>query len=50
MPGSGSAAARAFGKNGPQGVAVGNIVHIQLKFAKGHAKPRTWVVHTACPE
>ncbi|MFE2599024.1 hypothetical protein ACFXCZ_21410 [Streptomyces sp. NPDC059396] len=35
---------------GPQGVAVGNFVHIELKFAKEQARPRTWVVCTAYPE
>ncbi|WP_229888343.1 RICIN domain-containing protein [Streptomyces nitrosporeus] len=32
------------------GSAVGNTVVIQLKFAKGHMKPKTWVVYTAYPE
>ncbi|NEA63819.1 virulence factor [Streptomyces sp. SID12488] len=32
------------------GQAVGNTVVIQLKFAKGHMKPKTWVVYTAYPE
>lgn len=32
------------------GEAVGNTVVIQLKFAKGHMKPKTWVVYTAYPE
>ncbi|MEH0418441.1 polymorphic toxin-type HINT domain-containing protein [Streptomyces sp. B21-083] len=32
------------------GQAVGNTVVIQLKFAKGHMKPKTWVVFTAYPE
>ncbi|MEU5417575.1 hypothetical protein AB0G91_36680 [Streptomyces clavifer] len=28
----------------PAGQAVGNTVVIQLNFAKGHMKPKTWVV------
>ncbi|OKI40090.1 hypothetical protein A6A29_39975 [Streptomyces sp. TSRI0281] len=47
---SGDSLGRKWVKDGPQGAAVGNVVHIQLKFTKGHAKPRTWVVYTAYPE
>lgn len=50
MDGLGLSLGRKWVKDGPQGVAVGNTVCIQLKFAKGHAKPRTWVVYTAYPE
>ena len=32
------------------GQAVGNTVVIQLRFAKGHTRPKTWVVYTAYPE
>ncbi|MFD4949447.1 RNase A-like domain-containing protein [Streptomyces sp. NPDC058409] len=45
--GFGASLGRKWVKNGPQGAAVGNFVHIELKFAKGHTKPRTWVVYTA---
>ncbi|MFF2727050.1 RICIN domain-containing protein [Streptomyces sp. NPDC058008] len=50
VSGFGSSLGRKWVKDGPQGVAVGNVVHLELKFAKGHAKPRTWVVYTAYPE
>ncbi|MFJ7496844.1 hypothetical protein ACIQZB_37985 [Streptomyces sp. NPDC097727] len=50
VQGFGASLGRKWVKDGPQGVAVGNIVHIELKVAKGHTKPRTWVVHTAYPE
>nr|WP_240679130.1 RICIN domain-containing protein [Streptomyces sp. SID4937] len=50
VQGFGPSLGRKWVKDGPQGVAVGNLVHIELKFAKGHAKPKTWVVYTAYPE
>ncbi|MFF3126912.1 RICIN domain-containing protein [Streptomyces sp. NPDC057908] len=50
VDGLGSSLGRKWVKDGPQGVGVGNTVRIQLKFAKGHAKPKTWVVYTAYPE
>ncbi|MCX4967110.1 hypothetical protein OHA98_20395 [Streptomyces sp. NBC_00654] len=50
VAGFGGSLGRKWVKDGPQGVAVGNVVHIRLKFTKGHAKPRTWVVYTAYPE
>ncbi|MFD8966732.1 ricin-type beta-trefoil lectin domain protein [Streptomyces sp. NPDC059568] len=50
VEGFGASLGRKWVKDGPQGVAVGNFVHIELKFAKGHARPRTWVVYTAYPE
>ncbi|MFI8817702.1 MULTISPECIES: RNase A-like domain-containing protein [unclassified Streptomyces] len=50
VQGFGASLGRKWVKNGPQGAVVGNFVHIELKFAKGHTKPRTWVVYTAYPE
>ncbi|MGW5304629.1 ricin-type beta-trefoil lectin domain protein [Streptomyces griseoluteus] len=50
VDGYGPSLGKKWVKNGPQGVPAGNVVHIELKFVKGHAKPRTWVVYTSFPE